>query len=159
MNNVKDIKRSHLDPYEMDDRTFDEKNDSWRVSVVDGITLNAESINLPEIKFPEQKTIEIPVVVKQLEIQQINVPVIIKELQIVEVEKLVHQVEYKTIEVPVVIREVQVVEIEKPVIVKEIEIKVVEKTIPVIPNYFKVCMIIQTILYFGLLLTNILKKG
>jgi hypothetical protein len=158
-NNIKEIKRNHLDPYEMDDRSFDEKNDAWRVSVVDGITLNAQSITLPEIKFPEQKTIEIPVIIKETEVHQVNVPVIVKEYERIEVPVIVKEIEYRTIEVPVVIREIQVIEVEKPVVIKEIEIKIIEKTIPVMPNYFKVCMIIQTVLYFGLLLTNIFLKG
>lgn len=150
---------SNFDPNQITGLTFDNSRDAIRVHIVDGLKLTAESINLPEIKFPEQKTIEVPVIIKETEVHQVNVPVIVKELQIIEIPVIVNQIEYKTVEVPVVVREIQVIEIEKPVIVKEIEIKVIEKTIPVMPNYFKICMIIQTVLYFGLLLTNILKKG
>lgn len=157
MNNVKPL--GNFDQYQMDNMAFDVEKQAFRMTVVDGIELNVDSITLPELKLPEQKTIEVPVIIKETEIHQVNVPVIVKEVQIIEVPKIIKEIEYKTVEVPVVIREVQVVEIEKPVIVKEIEIKVIEKTVPVMPYYFKVCMIIQTVLYFGLLLTNILKKG
>jgi hypothetical protein len=157
MNNVKPL--GNFDQYQMDNMAFDVEKQAFRMTVVDGITLNAEAINLPELKLPEQKTLEVPVIIKETEIHQINVPVIVKEIQKVEVPVIIKEVEYKTIEVPVVIREIQVIEVEKPVIVKEIEIKVIEKTVPVMPGYFKVCMIIQTALYFALLLTNILKKG
>lgn len=145
---------SHFDPEQISGLTFDNSRDAMRVTLVDGLKLTADSINMPEIKFPEQKVIEIPVIVKELDVRQVNVPVIIKETQVIEVPKII--TEYKTIEVPVVIREVQVIEVEKPIVIKETEIKVIEK--PITPYYVKVCMIIQTAALIGLMLTNILRK-
>lgn len=139
---------SHFDPNQISHLTFDDSRDAMRVTLVDGLKVTADSINFPEMKFPEQKVIEIPVIVKEAEIHQINVPVIIKEIQVIEVPKII--TEYKTIEVPVVIREVQVVEIEKPVIVKEIQ--VIEKLIPTMPKFALGCMLIQTIVNIALLI-------
>lgn len=154
MDNLKLMKRSDLDQYQMDNRTFDDEKDAWRVSIVDGITLTADSINLPE-----QKVIEVPVIVKEAEIHQINVPVIVKEVQIERVEVPVVVKETVYVDKLVVVPEIKIVEIEKPVIIKEIEYKIIEKLIPVTPNIVKICMIIQAIAYTGLLLVNIFLKG
>lgn len=143
---------SNFDPNQISGLTFDNLRDAVRVHIVDGLQLTTDSITLPEFKMPEQRTIEVPVIVKQPEIHQINVPVIIKEVQTVEVPVIVKEVEYKIVEVPVVIREIQVVEIEKPVIVKEIEYKE-------LPIYVKTCIIIQAIAAVGLLITHIILKG
>lgn len=145
---------SHFDPNQISGLTFDNLRDAVRVHIVDGLNLSANSINLPE-----QKVIEVPVIIKEPEIHQINVPVIVKEYEKIEVPVIVKEVEYKIIEVPVVIREVQVVEVEKPVVVKEVEYKVIEKLIPTVPNIVIYCMIIQSIAYVGFLLTNIFLKG
>lgn len=159
MDNLKLMKPSDLDKYQMDNRTFDDKKDAWRVSVVDGLTMNVDKINLPEMKFPEQQVIKVPEIIKETEIHQINVPVIVKEVQIerVEVPVIVREVETVTIEKPVYIHEIKVVEIEKPVIVKETEFKVIEKNILITPIIVKVCMVVQALAVIGLLITNILK--
>ena len=146
---------SNLDSYMMQNRTFNPEKDSIRVEVVDGITLNAESINIPEMKFPEQKVIEVPVIVKEAEVHQVNVPVIVKETQVIEVPKII--TEYKTIEVPVIVHELKVVEIVKPVVIKETEFKVIEKLIPTMPKSAQICMFIQAVANITLLLMYILK--
>ena len=143
---------SHFDPNQITGLTFDAKRDAVRVHIIDGLKVTADSINLPE-----QKTIQVPVIVKETEIHQINVPVIIKEIEKIEVPVIVKEVEYKTIEVPVFVKEIQVIQIEKPVVIKEIEFKVIEKLISVVPSYVKICMIIQSIALVGLLLTSFLK--
>lgn len=139
MNNLKLEKRSDLSEYEMNNRTFDDKQDAWRVSIIDGVTLHADQINIPEMKFPEQRTIEI---------HQVNVPVIVKEYERIEVPVLIKEVEYKTVEIPVLVPEVRIVEIEKPVFIKE----TIFKELPMI---VKVCMVIQAIASIGLLITHL----
>jgi hypothetical protein len=141
---------SNLDQYQMDNMTFDVEKQAWRVSVVDGVTLNVDKINLPE-----QKVTNIPVIIKETDVKQVNVPVVIKEVEKIEVPVIVK--EYVTIEKPVIVTEVKVIEIEKPVIIKETEIKTVEKLVPVTPTLVKVCIALQTIACIGILLNNILK--
>lgn len=140
MSNLKLEKRSDLSEYEMNNRTFDDQRDAWRVSVIDGVTLHADQINIPEMKFPEQRTIEVPVIIKQSEIHQINVPVIVKET------------EYKTVEIPVIVPEIRIIEIEKPVFIKETIFKE-------LPMVVKACMIVQALASVGLLITHIISKG
>lgn len=150
MNNFKLLQTSNLDEYQMNNRTFDANKDAWRVSVIDGVTLNVDQITLPEFKLPEQKTIEVPVIIKESEIHQINVPVVVKEVQIVEVPVMVKEVEYKTIEIPVIVPEVRIIEVEKPIMIKEIQFKELS-------TFIKACIILQAISMVGLLITNILK--
>lgn len=152
MENLKLHKRSDLDTYEMDNRTFDDKKDAWRVTMVDGVSINVDNITLPELKLPEQKTIEVPVIIKEQEIHQINVPVFIKEYEKVEVPIIIKEVEYKVIEVPVIVPEIRIIEIEKPVIIKEIIYKE-------LPTIMKVCIMIQAIASVGILLTHFILKG
>lgn len=152
MDNLKLMKKSDLDQYQMDNASFDADKAAWRVSVVDGVTLHADQINLPEMKFPEQQVIKVPEIIRETEVHQINVPVIVKEVQLerVEIPVIVREVETVTIEKPIYIHEVKIVEIEKPVIIKETEFKE-------IPVFVKVCMIMQALGTIGILLTNILK--
>lgn len=138
---------SHFDPTQITHLTFDDSRDAVRVTLVDGLKLTADSINIPE-----QRVIEIPVIVKEMQI--VEVPTIVQDIQIVNVPQVI--TEYKTIEVPVIIREIQVVEVEKPIVIKETEFKIIEK--PITPYYVKVCIIIQTAALIGLMLTNILRK-
>lgn len=150
MDNVKQLIPANLDQYQMDNMTFDVAKQAWRVSVVDGITLNVDKVNISGNGniSGELKVVTVPEIIRQSEVHQVNVPVIIKEIQIVEVPKIV--TEYKTIEIPVVIREVQVVEIEKPIVVKETEFKELS-------TFVKVCMIVQCLATVGLLITHIMK--
>ena len=152
MDNVLKMKPSDLDEYQMNNRSFDDKKDAWRVSVVDGVTLNVDQINLPELKLPEQQVIQVPVIVKETEVHQINVPVIIKEIQI------------ERIEVPIIIKETQTVYVDRPVMIPEIRVVEIEKPIIVfknleMPMLAKVCMVVQAIAVVGLLLTHIILKG
>lgn len=148
--NLKLLQPSNLDEYQMNNRTFDDKKDAWRVSIVDGVTLNVDKITIPEFKLQEQKTIEVPVIIKQPEIQQINTQVIIKEYEKIEVPVIVKEIEYKIIEVPIIVPEIKIIEIEKTVIMKQTEFKE-------IPLFVKACMILQAIATVGLLITHILK--
>lgn len=138
---------SNFDPNQITGLTFDNARDAVRVTLVDGLKLTADSINLPE-----QKVLEIPVIIKQPEIHQINIPVIVKEYEKIEIPVVVREVEYKIVEIPVIVPEIRIVEIEKPVILKETEFKE-------LPTFIKACMIIQAIATVGILITHIILKG
>lgn len=153
MDNVKQLKAANLDQYQMDNATFDVDKSAWRVSVVDGVTVNIDNLTVsPGQISGESKitTINIPEIIKQTEIQQISIPTIIKEYEKIEVPVVIKEIEYKIVEVPVIVPEIRIVEIEKPVILKETEYKE-------FPMFVKVCIVIQAIALVGLLITNILK--
>jgi|ERR1035437_3538742 hypothetical protein len=145
---------SNFDPNQISGLTFDNLRDAVRVTLVDNLHLDPGHSNGGQ----GVQVVNIPEIIRETEIHQVNVPVIVKELEVrtIEVPVIIKEFVVRTIEVPVVIREVQVVEIEKQIIIKEIEIKVIEKVIPVMPGYFKICMILQTLVCIGLLLTNIM---
>jgi hypothetical protein len=152
MSHIKEIKRSYLDEYEMQDRTFDSDKNAIRVTIVDNMASNPATI-APNGAI---QVINVPEIVKETEIHQINVPILIKEVQIVEIPVIVKEIEYKTIEVPVIVPEIKIIEVEKPVIIKEIQ--VIEKYIPTTPDSVKICMILQTIAVIGLVLINLLRR-
>jgi hypothetical protein len=139
MSHIKEIKRSYLDEYEMQDRTFDSDKNAIRVTIVDNMASNPATI-APNGAI---QVINVPEIVKETEIHQINVPILIKEVQIVEIPVIIKEIEYKTIQVPVIVPEIKIIEVEKLIIVKEIQI--IEKNVPITPNLIKICMIIQTI--------------
>lgn len=147
-----DKKYANLDQYQMANRTFDDSKDAVRVTVVDGLNIKADSINIPELKLPEQKVIEVPVIVKEFE--KVEVPVIVKELERVEVPVVLK--EFVKVEVPVLVPEIKIIEVEKPVIIKETEIKVVELKISETPLLAKICMVVQALALIGILLTKAL---
>lgn len=159
MSNVSPINPANLDQYQMDNMSFDVKKGAWRVTMVDGITLNVDNIQIDGsqigkqteiIKIPEiirensVQTIEIPQVIKQTE--YINVPVIVKEFEKVEIPVIIKEIEYKTIEVPVLIPEIKY--IETPIVIKQVEFKE-------LPIYIKVCIVIQTLASIGYVLTHL----
>jgi len=141
---------ANLGEYQMTNQSFDPTKDAFRVTVVDGLTIKAESISIPEMKFPEFSPViikeqvitevKVPEIIKQLQVERIEIPVIVKEIQIIEIEK------------PVIVTEVKIIEIEKPVIIKEIQ--VIEKTISEIPLIAKVCMVVQALALIGILITK-----
>jgi len=84
--------------------------------------------------------IEVPVIVKELEIREIQVPVIVKEI------------EYREIQVPVIHREIEIVRVEVPVLVKQVEIQTLEKPVIIkeieykdVPNWVKIALVAQFI--------------
>lgn len=149
----KNPNRASLDKNQIYDAVFDGKIEALRVAVVEGIELNVDQINLPELKQLEKQ-----VIVKELEVKEIKVPEIIKEVSIerIEVPVIVKEIVIKEVEKPVVVPEVRIIEIEKPVVIKEIEVKIVEQKIPVVPTIAKICMIIQALALVGILLTKAL---
>lgn len=111
------MKLTGLDASEIPRYTYDDKNQSSRVTIVagdlEGITDSIKA-GLKDLKIdiaPQEKS------------QAIEIPVIIKEVQIVEVPTIVKEIEIKEIEKQVLVQQevLKVIEIEKPVVVKEFE--------------------------------------
>lgn len=153
-NSLKNSNISNADPHQMYNRIFDDKTDSFRMQLVGG--------QMPEIKLPDTfkmdlNTIEIPVIVKEIEIREIKVPEIVKQYEIlkVEVPVIVKETEIKIIEIekPIIITEIKVIEIEKPVIVKEIQ--VITEKVSEMPMIAKVCMVVQALAIVGILLMRV----
>jgi hypothetical protein len=100
-----------------------EEHNAKRVYIVNGEmpTINVPEIKIPEIKLPEMQKIEVPVIVKEVQIEKIEVPVIVKEIEIKEVQSQVvvvdKQLQIERVEIPVVQKEIEV--IEKPVIITQ----------------------------------------
>jgi hypothetical protein len=149
---LKNSSISNLGEYQMINQSYDNSKDAFRVTVVDGLTIKADSITIPEMKFPEMTPViikeqvitevKVPEIIKEIQVERIEIPVIIKEVQIIEVEK------------PIIVPEIRIIEIEKPVIVKEIQIQVIEKTISQVPKIVIACMIVQALALLGILLTK-----
>lgn len=143
---------SNLGEYQMINQSYDAAKDAFRVTVVDGINIKADTINMPEMKFPELSPIvikeqvitevKVPEIIKQVQIERIEIPVIVKEVQIIEIEK------------PIIIPEVKIIEIQVPVIIKEIQ--VIEKIVSQVPMIAKVCMIVQALALVGILITKVM---
>jgi hypothetical protein len=154
MDNLKLLEPSNLDEYQMNNRTFDSTKDAWRVSFVDGLTLNVDNINIPENTFQTKQQ-----VIHTVEIKEVRVPEIIREtiVKTIDVPQIIKEIEYRTIEVPVMVPQIQIVEVEKPIIVKEIQ--VIEKEVMVVPLIIKVCAIAQSLALIGLLVANLILKG
>lgn len=140
---MKNSNVSLLDKEQIVVRMFDSENDAQRVVLVgsDGQQI-AESIkdslkdlkiefpkinNQSEVKtvyIPDPKIFEVPVIIKEVQIQEIEKPIIITEIKVIEIEK------------PVVVPEVKIIEIEKHIIIKQSE---------PMTNLIKYILIIQTI--------------
>jgi len=81
---------------------------------VEQASLNANRDVIPE---KETVTISVPHIVTESRIERVEVPVVVKEVQIVEVPVVVKEIErievpvynteYKTVEIPVIIKEIQ----------------------------------------------------
>lgn len=154
---------TQMDPSQITRKLYDEKRNSTAVHIVDGLSINTESIEkaikdaFKDVKIETQAPIanmlpspvqfkEIPVIIKETELQYIDRPIVVYETKIVEIEK------------PIIVTEIKVVEIEKQIVVKEqqiIEIKVPEiiKQYETIPLWFKVSFGLSFLLS---LITNVL---
>lgn len=167
---MKNSNLSQLDVNQIKTRTFDAENDAERVvlvgenlsidsdKIIDAIKQGIKDIKLqvPDIIFPEQKSQEL--IEKHIfipKIETVEIPVILKEIEYREIEKPIYIEKIVTIEKPVYITEYK--EIEKQVIVKEIEIREVkvERHYPFILKLTAVC---QVVLMFGILLINLLRR-
>lgn len=148
--NFKNLNKTDQDPNQIWNRSFDGSSDSIRVSVIDGVQLNVDKIQMPEFKMESTKEtviqeIRVPEIVKEVQIERIEIPVYIPQVEyrILEVEKPIVVTEYKTIEVPVIIKEIQIEQVEKQVY----------KT----PKIVVACMILQVISTISMLIYNITK--
>ena len=127
-----DLKLTGLDSKEIPRYTYDEGNQSNRVTIVagdlngitDSIKEGLKDLKIDILPQKESNTIEIPVIVK--EIQIVEIPVIVKELEIREVIKTIVLQPQEIL---------KIVEIEKPIIVKEferIEVPVIQKEVQIV---------------------------
>lgn len=112
------MKLTGLDAAELPRYTYDEVNNSNRVTIVagdlNGITDSIKA-GLKDLKIdisPQENNAAI-------QIQRIEVPVIVEKVQIVEVPVIVKEIEIKEIEKQVVVY--KVIEVEKPVVVTQFE--------------------------------------
>jgi hypothetical protein len=116
----------HIDSSEVPRYTFDEANNSIRVTVVSGempnITIlppgDIRPVYEPQIQYiPVVETkierIEIPKIVTETVVQKIDVPVIVKEIEYREIEKPVYITEFKEIKVIEIVREKDLVYVDK----------------------------------------------
>ncbi len=156
------IKLTQLDANQIPRYSYDEENRAVRVSIVNGTSdfqapvqkiQQAGASRIEYITVPTVERIEVPVIIKELELKTIEIPVIsVKtEVQIVEVPFYIREIEYKTIEIekPVYITEIKTVEI--PLIVKEKELVFVDKV-----NY-KMFLIFHAITLGLIVLSKFLK--
>ena len=136
-------KRTELDFNQYDAETFDTELQARRVILVggEGITIQA---NVEGSKSTEYRTIEVPVIVKEVQIERVEVPVIVKEIEIREIEKQVVVTEYKIIEIPTVVIKPETVYIDKPVVTLKEVIK--------LPNWANVTMILQAAAIISLII-------
>lgn len=118
----KNLNPSLLDHHQMQNLMFDESNHAQRVIII-GDSRNL--VHTPEVSAAPQKVetvvqkeyitvpqierIEVPVIVKEIEIREVQVPVIQEKIQVVQVDKII------------TVQDTRIVEIEKPVVVTQIE--------------------------------------
>ncbi len=151
-------KITNLDPNQIVQRTYDEENNAQRFILVgSGLPETIRSIASPVQNLTT------------IDVKEIHIPEIIREVQTIEVPIIIREVEIKEVQVPVIVKEIEIKTIEVPVIVKEIEIKEVireskPETIVVnnknnseLTQFAKMVMIIQTISLIGLFLSNVFK--
>lgn len=148
MNNNK----SNLDSYEMLNRAFDQDQDATRVVLVGGEHISIKA-DLPEIKFPDYQTIEIPVIIK--EAQEIRIPEIIRETKIEYIEKPIYLKEYETIEKLVYVPKVEYVE--KQVVIEVPKIVHIEKIKSVFPNWVYGLYVLQTVCFIVMAIKHFIK--
>ena len=116
-------KQSNSDPHQIVQREFDEELNAKRVVIVGGEmpTFNVQAgSSSSEVRI---ERIEVPVIVKEVQIVEIEKIILQKELQIerVEIPIVIEKIVEVIREVPVVRTEVQV--IEKPIVVKETQVQ------------------------------------
>lgn len=146
---------SNLDANQIPRYTYDEANRAVRVTIM------GTDIKMPEIDATQIKMDFSPLLEKMDQLiskQDVVAPT--NTVQIIEIPTFIKEIEIKEIEKPIFITEVKIIEIEKPVYITET--KYIEKPIIVekfkeIPNFAKVCFIIQTLAVFGLLIVKIIK--
>lgn len=144
----------HVDVNQAWTRAFEGPNDAFRVTVVsqevdtEGLK-QAVKEGLSNITIDNSvNRIEVPVIVKELEIVQVEKQIVVKEQEIVRIEVPVIQKEYVTIEKPIIVKEI--LEIEKPIVIKEQEKFELPKIVIALVG-------LQAIATLGILIVTILK--
>lgn len=126
---MSEVKLTGLDSNQIPRYTYDEGNQSIRVTVVAGEVpeIKVSPVEKKEERVVESrieyipvttvKTVEVPTIVREIEVKTVEIPVIVKEqeVKVIEIEKSIIVTEYKTIEVPIIVKEkeIQVVQVDK----------------------------------------------
>ncbi len=143
---MSEVKLTSLDSNQIPRYSYSEDNRAIRVEVVNGQMNYQAPVQKNEVRV---ETIEVPVIIKELEIKEIEKQVIVQNLQIIRIPEYIKEIEYREIEKPVYITEIKTVEI--PLIVKEKEIVFVDKI-----NY-KIVFVMQAITLALIVLTRLWK--
>lgn len=156
---MSEVKLTQLDAKDIPRYTYDEAYNANRVVIVGNISprgveaLNPNNlpggINIIETTKLITEYIEVPTIIKELEVKVLEIPFIVYDTKIVEVEKIIHTVEYKEIEKSVIVTEYK--EVRVPVIVKEQEIVYIDRI------NFKMLMIMQGITLALILFSRFIK--
>lgn len=165
---MNELKLTSLDSNQIPRYSYDEENQAIRVSIVNDSTgfqdyvkknypLEYQAISERALKNPQYITvptvekIEIPVIIKEIELKTVEIPVITvqKEILVVEKQVIVKETDIQIIEKPVFITEYKIVETQ--VIVREKEIVYVEKL------NMKMFFIMQTITLALIVLSKFIK--
>lgn len=127
---MKNRNLSLLDKEQIAVRIFDDEQDAQRVILVGSDIAETIKEGLKDFKIEvvQQDKTTFP----EYKIQTIEIPTIVKEIEIKEIEKQVIVTEYKFIEKPIIVKEIQIIEVEKAVV--NTEIKTIK--VPVLPKAF-----------------------
>lgn len=119
---------SNLDVYQMQNRSFDDKNDANRVVIV-GQDFNLdqdkmaaalkEGIANIKLDISQNNKQNEPIIIKETQIERIEIPQIIEKEKIREIPVPIFHTKIERVEVPVIVPKVEIVQIEKPIFVKE----------------------------------------
>lgn len=166
------MKREHssLDIQQMQRYSYSEENEAMRVEIVGGsdVKVNVDTealtnavkeglsgLSLNPGAGSGVTTISVPVIVKEVQIEQVPVQTIVKEteIKIVEVPVVVKETIYKEINVPVVVEHIKTVTIEKPVITTEYKSITIE-----LPKSINILLVLQSLAILGLII-NLFMRG
>lgn len=153
---MKNDNLSLLDNDQIIKREHDQDHDAKRVVIVGGdgkqiadsikeglkdlkieIPASNQEVQEKVVYIPEPRVLEIPTIVKQIEIREIEKPVVMTEVKIVEVER------------PIIVPEVRIIEVEKQVIVKQSE---------PMSTFIKTVLILQTLAVMARVFFEIVHK-
>lgn len=158
----KNTKITSLDVGQIIPRVYDESNDSYRMTIIGGADISVQVDT-------NALTSAITEGIKGIQFQSYSEPT--KDIQIVEIPKqefiVQKEIVINTIEIPQIIiqKEVEIKEIKVPKIIIQKEIEVLRVEVPVITTnvvtqkedkYFKLFVIIQSIVTLGLLIKHLL---
>lgn len=136
---IKQRQMTSLDTNQLPRYTYDEEYNAQRVIIVGGEDLSPfkesgvnslpgqkNEARIEYIPVTTVEKIEIPTIIKEIEVRTIEIPIIVVETKILEIEKRIIVTEYKEIQVPVIVKEYK--EIEVPIIHTQEKIVYVDRT-------------------------------